>query len=280
MSVITWSFGRTNFDNMPTNHRGDWNEFLSFLDSHKAKRKGLNYITSLMNGDGRRCKVNAHPRNWLVFDFDGEKVEIAPEKFDSLGVNDLLAKELVDFFSGLQSFMYQTASSAPGARKMRFIVQCDREIDDSESKALGALVTRMTVMPSGFDKCTFQAAQPVYLPLINEPILSFDGDVLPVDELLATIPPPPPKRFSHRRLNKSADAFDFFSKNGLILSDSAGGFDVVCPWAGVHSKADITGSVFFPPSADNNMAGGFKCHHSSCSHKTIADIYRLIEGLK
>lgn len=278
---ISWSFGRNQFDNMPINRSGSWYEFLSFMFDHRAAAKGLNYITSAMGNDGRRCKANAQPRNWLAFDFDGKKIEV-DGKQKSIGTTDEKAAALVGFFSGLKSACYQTASSAPGARKMRFITKCDRDINENESKALGALIQSLTPSPDGFDKSVYQSAQPIFMPPLDQSIVEFDGDELPADILLASIPAPAPKRVIHRSYRTDVpDGYGFFSRNGLILSESAGsGFDVCCPWAAAHTDADITGSVFFPPSADNNMAGGFKCQHSSCSHKTIADVYKLIEGLK
>lgn len=279
--LLSWSFGHNQFDNKPTNYIGNWDDFESFMVENRAQYKGENYITSAMGNDGRRCKANAQPRNWLAFDFDGIKVEV-DGKQKSIGVADEKATAIVGFFSGLKSTCYQTASSTPGARKLRAIVKTDRDINEDESKVLGALIAKLSPSPEGFDKSVQQSAQPIYLPLKREPILSFDGDELPVDALLATIPAPTPKKVIHRTLQTDVpDGYGFFSRNGLILCESAGGgVDVVCPWAGSHTGGDISGSVFFAPGTDNNFAGGFKCQHSSCGDKSIADIYKMIEGLK
>ena len=279
---MNWSFGLSKYDNKPTNHCGSWSDLANFMANHRAWKKGYNYITSSMGGDGRRCKVNAQTRNWLAFDFDGVKIEVPPGKYKSIGVSDEIAKSLVDFFKTFKTIYYQTASSLPNHRKMRFIVQCDRDVHESESKSLGAFIHEITPMPEGFDGSVHQLSQPIYLPLKSQPIMKFDGDILPVDSFLKAIPPEPPKKIIRRSFNKSTpDAYGFFLKNGLIISESSpGGFDIVCPWAGEHSDGDVTGSVFFLPMPSNNYAGGFKCHHSSCCHKNIGDIFQLISRLK
>lgn len=268
--MITWSFGKNTYDNQPINQSGTWQDFAKFLVLNRALAKGLNYITSAMGGDGRRCKKNALSRDWLPFDFDG-------------AISDKDAKQLVDFFKGLQTLFYETASSAPNKRKFRFIVACDRAITEDETKALGALMQRLSGFEDGFDKCVHQHSQPIFLPLQKSSVLTLVGDLLPVDELLASIPAPQPKKKPKIKFKTNSNEitpYEFFKDNGLILSESENGIDVICPWFQWHTDEDTSGTVLFTPAPENNMAGGFKCHHSACSGLNIEDIFKRIERNK
>jgi hypothetical protein len=53
---------------------------------------------------------------------------------------------------------------------------------------------------------------------------------------------------------------------------------VVCPWVHTHTDRAETGTVLIEPSGQNNHAGGFKCHHGHCEHRTIADAYRWMRA--
>lgn len=59
----------------------------------------------------------------------------------------------------------------------------------------------------------------------------------------------------------------------------AGGHRIVCPWVSVHTDEDPTGTVYFEESEENSWAGGFKCHHGHCQHRTIADLTHFVARL-
>lgn len=263
---INFSFGANKYDNRPINHSLSWDDFGIFISSHKSPCKGINYVTSAFGNDGRRCKSNAEPRSWLAFDMDG-----------NLSNQECL--ELLKFFKNLKCYFYETASSSDNSRRVRIIIACDREINELESKLIGDYLTTLSPIKNGWDKSTFLSSQPIYLPPISKDLMSYEGESLPIDRLLAAIPPPATKRQSIRKsYGKQPNAYEFFHRNQLILSESnLGSFDVICPWANEHTNADISGSVYFPPSPLNKEFGGFKCQHSHCETRTIKDIFKLLE---
>ena len=61
-----------------------------------------------------------------------------------------------------------------------------------------------------------------------------------------------------------------------------GGHRIVCPWHDGHTGKDQTGTAYFEPDEQNDGRGGFKCQHSHCARRTIADldwfIVRLLAG--
>lgn len=279
------SFGLSNLDNRPMNFEfGQWDEFAQFIADHKSAEKGRNYITSYMGGDGRRCKVNAIPRNWIPMDFDGIDSDKAQKNgIEPFNLDEQSAFNLIGFFSGLKCLVYQTASSKSDAFRLRFIVALDDYVAEEDAKLIGGYLERSSGLLVGWDKSVYQASQPLYLPPIHQALLSFEGDVLPVQDVLAVVERPKPKPIRHFKrtdfVDKSISAYEFFTNSGLVLSQSPnGGLDVVCPWAGMHSDGDITGSVYFIPSVENNFVGGFKCQHTSCEGKSIVSIFRLMEG--
>ena len=264
---ISWSFGRNQYDNYPKMHMGTWEEFIDFCNAHKAPKKGLNYVNAYFGNDGRRCLENASTRDFIALDMDGN-------------LSDEDTKILVGFFSQLKAFCYETASSVPEARRMRFMIKTDRPVGKGECKAVSKFVESLSPNPSVFDPCTHGIVQPIYLPPTDKPIIAFDGAVLEIDPILQRIPEKA-KRVQLKPIitDDIPDALSFFQRNGLVLKDCQhGGLDVICLWADSHTKGDITGTVFYPPDASNNYLGGYKCQHHHCEDKAIGDIYRYMRG--
>lgn len=63
------------------------------------------------------------------------------------------------------------------------------------------------------------------------------------------------------------------------LASIPGAHHIICPWVHEHTDEDSTGTVYFEPSDENAWAGGFKCHHGHCQHRTIADLTHFITRL-
>lgn len=63
------------------------------------------------------------------------------------------------------------------------------------------------------------------------------------------------------------------------LDGIGGGHRIVCPWVHEHTDEDPTGTVYFEESEENSWAGGFKCHHGHCQHRTIADLTHFVARL-
>lgn len=104
---------------------------------------------------------------------------------------------------------------------------------------------------------------------------------------------PPPGGGSVRRTRRPPPARgSFHGGDGIVgILDGAGlylesmgslpgGHRIVCPWVHEHTDEDPTGTAYFEPSEDNAWAGGFKCHHGHCLHRTIADLTHFVSRLQ
>ncbi len=68
---------------------------------------------------------------------------------------------------------------------------------------------------------------------------------------------------------------------GLYKAPLSGGwYDVTCPWVHTHSGGIDTGTAIAEPSAANNWAGGFRCHHGHCEGRGVRDLYRFLEEVE
>lgn len=60
------------------------------------------------------------------------------------------------------------------------------------------------------------------------------------------------------------------------ISSLDGGHRIVCPWVHEHTDEEPSGTAYFDPSEENSWAGGFKCQHGHCQHRTIADLTHFV----
>ena len=268
---IGLSFGKNKFDNHPQQiNLANWAEFVQFIDEHRAPAKGLNYVTSPMGQDGRRCKANALDRNILPMDNDGN-------------CSDAEFEEFLNYFKHLgQCAVYETASSQTNARRFRVFVQLNRYVNTAELKRIARYVeegiagtTRLE--DGGWDQGVYNASQPLYLPLNGSELYRFDGKPLDVEHILNVIPEVPEKVYPDWVYTNQSDALGWFVENDLVINyPDASKVRVICPWVDGHTGHDKTGTVLFRPSDENRMAGGFKCHHSHCKDKEIKHVFELI----
>lgn len=263
---IGWTLASNQYDNYPRSFAGSWDDLIQFIEKHRAPKKGVNGLSGLFAGDGRRCLANALPRAWLPFDLDGEG-----------GVPDRVLDLAIKEFEGLSLVWYETASSKAGARKARLLVQASRPVTDEESRLIGDQVASWSGI-QGFDKSVYRLSQVCYLPPVDASVFAEQGVPLDVDRVLLKIPKPAPKKVYPKPTTPAPDARSFFAANGLVKRDASGGLHVICPWVDRHSSNDTTGTFYFEPNGSNGFVGGFKCHHAHCADRTIGDVFRLMEG--
>lgn len=60
------------------------------------------------------------------------------------------------------------------------------------------------------------------------------------------------------------------------ITSLGGGHRIVCPWVHEHTDQEPSGTAYFEPSEENSWAGGFKCQHGHCQHRTIADLTHFV----
>lgn len=77
----------------------------------------------------------------------------------------------------------------------------------------------------------------------------------------------------HDNLLKVIDAMGLYLEP---IGSFDGGHHILCPWLYQHTDEDSSGTAYFEPSDENAWAGGFKCHHGHCQHRTIADLTHFV----
>ena len=67
---------------------------------------------------------------------------------------------------------------------------------------------------------------------------------------------------------------DWLRASGRVLAvNRDGGLCITCPWADQHSKQGAPGeTVYFPAGVNGYSAGGFRCLHAHCDHRTADDL--------
>jgi RepB DNA-primase from phage plasmid len=55
--------------------------------------------------------------------------------------------------------------------------------------------------------------------------------------------------------------------------------DITCPWIESHTDRADSGTAISDPSAENNYAGGFRCHHGHGKDWHMSDVRRWVRGL-
>lgn len=76
------------------------------------------------------------------------------------------------------------------------------------------------------------------------------------------------------------DLMALLAGEGLYRESHGGWHDIVCPWVHTHTDRAESGTALREPSAANNWAGGFCCHHGHCEARTIADVYRWARAFR
>ena len=262
------SYGQSMYDAAPINvELHGWEQFCAFIENHRHPLKGKLYISNAFVGNIRK-KVRALDRNWLPMDMDG-------------AITDDVFMELLGQLQDYEYIGHETHSSNPNARKARFFFPLTKLCDPLVIATLGYHLQTKVANNDLYkwDKSVYRPGQPVYLPSPKVGVFRNHGKVIDVQVWLCETPmtTPKPKRFiAPVKLTKNAFLpFDFFKNNGLLLNEKSDHFEVVCPWADLHTDGRLE-AAYYPPSTQNNHAGGFKCLHAHCEDKSIRDIYNMI----
>ena len=67
---------------------------------------------------------------------------------------------------------------------------------------------------------------------------------------------------------------DWLRASGRVLAvNRDGGLCITCPWEDLHTKRGAPGeTVYFPAGVNGYSAGGFRCLHAHCDHRTADDL--------
>jgi len=76
--------------------------------------------------------------------------------------------------------------------------------------------------------------------------------------------------------------YKFFATHGMLKQrepDRSGWSSVVCPWIDEHTGRADNGAALCEPSPDNQWWGGFRCHHSHGTSKTIREVSEWVNEM-
>ena len=284
---VRFSYAPTpHFGVKTTPYMGSWQQFgnflkhisaTSYLDS-KGQTMQKGYICSLQLDPNIRTDANSAPRNWMAFDQDGH-------------ISTAQLMSLIEFFSDFDSYIYETRKSQLEAHRLRVILHTSRETTQAEREHLAPFITDATSVTTGWDPRTHGGQQPIYLRPIQSSIIEASGQCIDVDELLGIYPVPTPAakqlisvaKFAnpntqHRHLSRvdAIDIFEFLNTHGFIAKANKNGYELICPFAQNHTNGSDHGAIYYPPSAENNFAGGFTCRHAHCAGRGIKHLFELI----
>jgi hypothetical protein len=116
-----------------------------------------------------------------------------------------------------------------------------------------------------------------YLDVVPAEILLVLREQL--DQLAALVPAKPTRTMRTPSADVGRDFPELLAAiqaKGLYLQQVGEDHFIVCPWKAEHSiESGVSETMLFEPSAANGYAGGFRCQHSHCTERRIADVYAL-----
>jgi hypothetical protein len=100
-----------------------------------------------------------------------------------------------------------------------------------------------------------------------------------LDQLAALVPAKPTRTMRAPSADVGRDFPELLAEiqaKGLYPKQVGQDHFIVCPWKAEHSiESGVSETKLFEPSANNGYAGGFRCQHSHCTERRIADVYAL-----
>jgi hypothetical protein len=116
-----------------------------------------------------------------------------------------------------------------------------------------------------------------YLDVVPAEILLVPREQL--DQLAALVPAKPTRTMRTPSADVGRDFPELLAAiqaQGLYLKEVGSDHFITCPWKSEHTvESGDSETKLFDPSADNGYAGGFRCQHSHCTERRIADVYAL-----
>lgn len=269
--AIEYSIGTSMYDNYPAKGIvSDFEEFIEVFERVRAPQKGTFYIAPAFDNDGRRCNQNCKPHRYAGFDLDGGV-------FGSL--EDDQFAEMCLQMSAWHGFRYETFSSTKGNRRARFILELDRAVSREDGIRVRQFIRGLMPQNGHWDKSCDNPSQPLFMPGLKAHIIRFGETPLPVDEVLALIPPSTTRKVT--RPIQAGGVKDSILKDLKLFGYWQSELDdqkhrIHCPWSDEHSDGR-TEAFYFEPNNANGFTGGFHCFHGHCQHRNIGHLIHLLD---
>jgi hypothetical protein len=272
--MIHYSVGQNTFDNHPVNETAEtFRDFQERVLALRSPRKGMTYVAAPFNGDGRRKKEGALPREWLPLDFD---LIDGPETFQDVCL----------YLSRYDYFGYTTASHTEAKPRARAIINASRDMTREECRRVGLVIQAELEARFGahiqLDASVYRSEQPVFTPVTTSKIWRSDGEPLDVDELLAKAPPAIEEYRADQRAAAIAEGDPVLTalaaRNMIKKELSAGKFAVHCPCGDSHtSVSGDTATVYLLPNFGGVRFGKFHCLHSHCENREQGEFLQALD---
>ena len=171
--TLRYSRGSNIRDNRPIQRTvAGFSEFLSALDEDRAPKKAsAAYICGPLNGDGRRCRDGALPREWLPVDLD--RVEAT------------MQTDVEHWFASYSGCMWPTHSSTTTAPRLRIIIELARPASREECVQTGALLKGKLLDAFGesvyLDESVFRPEQPILVPPVGASMKRLTGEPMQIE---------------------------------------------------------------------------------------------------
>lgn len=201
----------------------------------------------------------------------GEEVKGAPNPSD---VHKALK------WSNINHCIYTSHSNKEGLHRWRAVIPCDIENVTQLEGAVDYLINKLHkvgvyLAPASENKAWSQAW---YFPRIDNhksPFAHYEHttgkDFIMPDKCTTLVDA------LASNLGGVDQILTALEAQGLVKRSEGGKVHILCPWMDEHSEdTKETGTVYFPPSGQNNGQGGFKCCHSHCSERNIVDLRKTL----
>jgi len=183
-AAITYSRGSSPHDNMPRNCAAqDFRDFAAAVLADRQPGKGPGYFACAFDPPVRSA-TNAAPRRWLGLDLDG-------------GLRNDEFAVLCGVLQRWSGFIYETASSKPGAPRARIVLELDQPAPRADliraATAMRAridadMVAQGCASPKWDTSCD-RPEQPLFLPPASAWSANCEGEAICLAEVLAdTVP--------------------------------------------------------------------------------------------
>ena len=265
-----FSIGESMYVNYPKfGQVHDFEEFIDVFELVRAPKKGTFYITPAFSNDGRRCNHNCKEHRYAGFDLDGSSEG---------SLEDDQYAEICLQMSAWRGFRYETASSSQGNRRARFILELDRPVSREDGMKVRKFIRELMPKVGNWDKSCDNPAQPLFMAPVDAFLIRFGERPLPVDEVLALIPPPLKVGiFRRSEVVRNESLLARLQVSGYWQAELNNQIHKIeCPWADEHSNGR-TEAFYFEPSERNRFVGGFHCFHSHCRQRNIGHLIQQLD---
>lgn len=164
---------------------------------------------------------------------------------------------------------------ALGERLVDAMIEAGLTCDGRDSGMKG--VTRYGRLPEGTNTKPRPTGPWLHRVLEVRAGLSYSVDEI-AEAYELDLTPPPARAPRTEPVGPLPDVLGKLHALGLYQAPLGDGWHAItCPWSHEHTGGVTTGTAYREPAPENDMVGGFRCHHGHCEGRGIGLLFRFLE---